>query len=43
MIEEIRSWFHGLGYEEGFDPNEVPPTEVRKMWTDTYAIVSAVI
>lgn len=35
-------WFQELGYEEGFDPGEVPHTKVRKRLISTYTIVSAV-
>lgn len=29
MREEIQSWFQGFGYEEGFDPSEVPLPKCR--------------
>lgn len=38
----MQYWFHGLGYEEGFSPGNVPPTEVRKKHVDTHVILSAV-
>lgn len=42
MKEEIWSWFHRLGYEEGFGPEKVTHIKVRRRWIVTYAIVSAV-
>lgn len=40
MKEDPHSWFQGHGYEERFDPGEVPSSEVRKKQIDTYAIES---
>lgn len=42
MKEILYSWFRGLRYKKRFDPDQVPPTEVRKWKIDTYAIVNEV-
>lgn len=40
--EDLHSWFHGVDYEEGFGPYEMPHTEVNKILIYNYAIVSAI-
>lgn len=42
MKEKIQSCFKGLNFEEGFGLGEVSPTEVRKKWFDTHALLSVV-
>lgn len=37
--KKIQSWFQGVGYEESFGLSEVPLTEVRKMWINTYDVI----
>lgn len=38
----MQSCFWRLGYDEGFGPGEVPPTEVRKRWIDSHVILSRI-
>lgn len=42
MKEEMKSWFQGLGYEDKFNPGEVPYTYLRKRQIDTRTILSAI-
>lgn len=38
----MKSWFQGLGYEEGFGPYEIPHTKVKKKQINAHVILSVV-
>lgn len=42
MTEDLHAWFQGLGYKEGFGPDKVPYTKIRKRMIDTCTITSVV-
>lgn len=38
MKEDLRVWYEGLDYEEGFGPGEVHHSQPKKKQIDTYVI-----
>lgn len=39
--EDLYAWYQGVGYEEGFGPNEVFSFQQKRSRIDTYTIISA--